>query len=90
MAWTIEYARSARKSVEKLDPQARKNIRRYLEERIAGMDDPRTSGKALHGLLGGLWRYRVGDYRIVCEIQDQRLIVLVLTVGHRRNVYQTK
>ena len=88
MTWTIEYAESVRKSVEKLDPQTRRCIRSYLENRIALLDDPRSQGKALTGPLGGLWRYRVGDYRIVCEIQDKRLVVFVVIIDHRSEVYR--
>jgi len=88
VAWTIEFAQSVRKSVEKLDPQTRKRIKAYLEQRIAVLDDPRSKGKALTGPLGGLWRYRVGDYRIICEIQDRRLVILVVTIEHRRDVYR--
>lgn len=66
MTWTIEYAVSVQKPVSKLDPQTRKRIRSYLEEKIGKLDDPRNQGKALTGSLSGLWRYRVGDYRIIC------------------------
>lgn len=89
MAWTIEYAASVQKSIRKLDVQTRQRIRNYLEERIAALDDPREQGAPLLGTLGGLWRYRVGDYRIICEIHDDRLRVLVLSVGHRREVYRS-
>jgi mRNA interferase RelE/StbE len=88
VAWTIEYAASVQKSARKLNSRTRKRIRDYLETRVAALDDPRKLGMPLNGLLGGLWRYRVGDYRIICEIQDERLRVLVLTIGHRRQVYE--
>jgi len=88
VVWRIEYARSVQKSVEKLDPQTRKRIRDYLETRIVSSDDPRQLGKPLTGPFGGLWRYRVGDYRLICELQDDRLVVLVLAVAHRRDVYR--
>ncbi len=88
MAWTIEYAASVKKSVRNIDAQARQRIRKYLEQRVANLDNPRDLGTSLVGSLGGLWRYRVGDYRIICEIQDDRLRVLVLTIGHRREVYR--
>jgi mRNA interferase RelE/StbE len=88
VAWTIEYAESLRKSVEKLDPQTRSRIRNYLEVRIASLDDPRSQGKALTGPLGGLWRYRVGDFRIICELQDKRLVIFVVTIDHRSEVYR--
>jgi mRNA interferase RelE/StbE len=88
VAWTIEYAESVRKSAEKLDPQMRSRIRSHLERRIASLDDPRSQGKALTGPLGGLWRYRVGDYRIVCKIQDKKLVILVVAIDHRRDIYR--
>jgi mRNA interferase RelE/StbE len=88
VAWTIEFAESVRKSVENLDPQTRNRIRTYLEERIALLDDPRSQGKALTGPMGGLWRYRVGEYRIICEIHDKKLVILVVLIDHRRDVYR--
>ncbi|WP_271896524.1 type II toxin-antitoxin system RelE family toxin [Candidatus Phyllobacterium onerii] len=89
MAWSIEYDRLARKSIEKLDMQARIRIYKYLNDRIANLADPRQTGKALQGSeLGNLWRYRIGDYRILCDLQDHRLVVLVVEIGHRREVYR--
>lgn len=89
MAWTIEYARSARKFVEKLDRETRKRIRSFLEERLVTLHDPRQVGDALQGaLLGNYWRYRVGDYRIIWDLQDSRLVVLVIEIGNRRDVYR--
>ncbi|PIW26605.1 MAG: type II toxin-antitoxin system mRNA interferase toxin, RelE/StbE family [Rhodospirillales bacterium CG15_BIG_FIL_POST_REV_8_21_14_020_66_15] len=86
MGWTIEYAASVRKTVAKLDPATRRRLRDFLETRVAGLDDPRSLGQALSGPLGGLWRYRVGDWRIICDIRDRRLVVLVLRIGRRREV----
>lgn len=89
MAWTIEYARSARKFVEKLNPETRKRIRSFLEERLATLHDPRQIGDALQGArLGNYWRYRVGDYRIICDLQDSRQVVLVIEIGNCRDVYR--
>lgn len=90
MAWTIEYAESVQKPISKLDPKTRKRIRSFLEERIAKLDDPRGQGKALSGPLSGLWRYRVGEYRIICNIIDQRFVVLVVKVDHRSSVYRER
>lgn len=88
MAWTIEYAQSVQKEIRQLDPQARK--REFLEERLAKRDDPRSMGKTLRGSqLGELWRYRVGDWRLICEIRDSRLVVLLLHAGHRREIYRS-
>ena len=90
MAWTIEYAETVQKPVSKLDPQTRKRIRSFLEEKIAKLDDPRSQGKALVGPLKGFWRYRVGDHRIICDIIDQRLVVLVVKIDHRSSVYRER
>lgn len=88
MAWTIEYAESVLKSLRKLDPETRKRIRDLLEVRVAASDDPRSIGKPLSGPLAGYWSYRVGDHRVVCEIQDRRIVILVLRIGNRREVYR--
>ena len=86
-AWRVEFDRDAARDLRKLDmPGQRRNLR-YLRERIATDEDPRRFGHALTGDLKGLWRYRVGDYRIVASIADERFVVLVVTVGHRREVY---
>lgn len=86
--WRVEIRRSAEKQIQKLDRTAQESIVRFLRERVQAADDPRQSGKPLHGDKGGLWRYRVGDYRLICQIQDERVTVLVLRVGHRNNVYR--
>ena len=88
MAWTIEYTETARKQLRKFDKQVARQIVDYLDERVASLTDPRGTGKALVGALGGLWRYRVGDYRAICELRDGALVVLVLQVGSRREVYR--
>lgn len=85
MAWTIEYTDTAKKQ---LDKQAARRILDYMDTRIAPVADPRTEGKPLKGVLGDLWRYRVGDYRLFCEIEDQRVRILVVRVGNRRDVYR--
>ncbi|MEJ0061906.1 MAG: type II toxin-antitoxin system RelE/ParE family toxin [Alphaproteobacteria bacterium] len=86
--WTVEWDESARKEFRKLDHTAQQRIIKYLEERIASRESPRRFGEGLTADKAGLWRYRVGDYRIVCKIEDRRLIVLVLRIGHRREVYE--
>ena len=89
MAWTIEYAQSSRKPMERLDPMVRRRIREFLSGRIAGLDDPRQLGEALQGTrFAGMWRYRVGDYRILVEIRDEVVTVIVIGVGHRGEVYR--
>lgn len=88
LAWTVEVSAPARKQLDKLGFQEAARITRYLRDRIAPSDDPRQFGKALVGELSGYWRYRVGDYRIVCELIDHRLVVLLVDVGHRREIYR--
>lgn len=88
MAWTIKYSETAKKQLRKLDKIAARRIVDFIDERIAPTQDPRAMGKALKGALGDLWRYRVGDYRILCDIQDEVLTVLVLQIGNRREVYR--
>ncbi len=88
MAWRIEYTDTARTQLRKLDRDAARRIINYMDERVAVLDDPRSVGQALTGPLGGLWRYRVGDCRVICDIQDDALRVLVLRVGRRDRVYR--
>ena len=89
MAYSVELSESADRELSKLDPQHRKRILRFLCERLAKLNDPRSLGEALHGsLLGEFWKYRVGDYRLICKLEDDRLIVLVLRIGHRREIYR--
>ena len=86
--WTVEIDDRARRELRKLDRKIQQDILRYLRERIAGSSDPRQFGKPLRMNLAGLWRYRVGDYRIICRLEQDRLIVLVIKVAHRREVYE--
>jgi mRNA interferase RelE/StbE len=89
LAWTIELRASAEKQLGRLAKRDAARIISFLEERLATRENPRELGDALKGhALGGYWRYRVGDYRIICDIQDQRLVVLVIEIGHRREVYR--
>ncbi|MHC8397939.1 type II toxin-antitoxin system RelE family toxin [Pseudomonas sp. MDT1-17] len=84
MAWTIDYTDTAKTQLRKLDKQSAKRILDFMDERVSSRDDPRTTGKALTGPLGGLWRYRV----VICEIQDGALRILVVQLGNRREVYR--
>jgi mRNA interferase RelE/StbE len=85
--WTYSLSERARKEFLKLDRQAQKDILRYFDTRLAGTGNPRRFGKALRGDLVGIWRYHVGDFRILCQIMDRQLLILVVSVGHRKNVY---
>lgn len=88
MAWTIDYTETAKGQLRKLDRQVAQRIVDYMDKRIAPLEDVRSTGKALTGPLGGFWRYRVGDYRVICEIQDGALRILVVETGNRYEVYR--
>jgi len=88
LAWTIEYAETAKKQLRKFDKAVARRIADFMDERIASANDPRRLGKALKGPLGDLWCYRVGDFRILCDLRDGVLTVLVLQIGNRREVYR--
>ena len=87
MSWVYRFDQRALKEFKKLGKQAQREIIAYLDERVAGDADPRRFGKGLKADLAGLWRYRVGDCRILCQIVDGELLVLVVAVGHRRKIY---
>jgi len=88
MAWKIKYLKSIQKEIRKINKGEQKKIREYLEDRIANADDPRKFGKALKGTHSEFWRYRVGQYRIICEIDDSEIVILVIRIGHRKDVYR--
>lgn len=89
MVWTIDYTETAAKQLRKLDRQTARRIVDFLDGRVAAQQDPRGTGKALTGpLLGAFWRYRIGDCRIICDIQDGALLILVVEIGNRREVYR--
>ena len=88
MAWTIEFLPAAEKELAKLGRAEAKRIIQTLKTRIALRDDPRELGNALVGELGGLWRWRIGDYRVIARIEDERITILVVRVAHRREVYR--
>jgi len=89
LTWSVEFRATAKQQLAKLDRQWQAAILDYLEDRIAPLHNPRNRGKPLVGDRKELWRYRVGDYRILCELRDKELIVLVVVVAHRRQVYQS-
>lgn len=88
MAWAVELLKSAADTLDKLDPDSQQRIWRFLRGRLARTSNPRQTGKALTGRYAGTWRYRVGDYRVICRIEDARLVILVVKIGHRNKVYQ--
>lgn len=88
MAWTIEWSDRALKNLRGLDRQQARRLRDFLRDRVAPAQDPRHLGDPLTGPLSGFWRYRVGSYRLLCRIEDDRFLVLVVEIGHRREVYR--
>ena len=88
MAWNLEISPAAQRQLDKLDKQVARRISKYLYERVHNIDDPRQLGEPLQGNLSEFWRYRVGDYRVICLLEDERLVVLVLRIGHRREIYK--
>jgi mRNA interferase RelE/StbE len=89
LAWRIEVTQTAEKQLAKLDRPVARRIVTFLRERVAASDDPRSLGEALKGSeLGEYWKYRVGDWRLICQIEDARITVVVLRLGNRRDVYR--
>ena len=89
MEWSIKFDREAERDLDRLDPQVARRISRFLFERVAHLEDPRSIGDALKGTeLGDLWKYRVGDYRIIASIEDKLVRILVVRIGNRREVYR--
>jgi mRNA interferase RelE/StbE len=88
VAWTVAFLPSALKELKKLDPDAAARIVKTLETRIAALDDPRSLGAPLKGEHEGYWRWRIGDYRVIAQIRDERVLILVVRVAHRRQVYR--
>lgn len=86
--WRLLYSQRADKQLNKLDPGVRRVIVSWLNKNIHGCSDPRATGKGLTAGLSGKWRYRVGDYRVLCEIRDAELVVLAIEVGYRRDIYR--
>ena len=85
--WKIEYSAQAARQLQKLDNSVRGVVEKFIE-RLPNYPNPRDIGRALTGQYAGLWRYRVGDYRLVCSIHDEVLIVEVVNIGHRSKVYK--
>lgn len=89
MAWSLELSALAQKNLSQLDQQVARRILKFLHERIAPLDDPRSIGEALKGSrLGEFWKYRVGDYRIIARIEDGQVTIFIVRIGNRREVYR--
>ncbi len=87
MRYRIVFTDEAKKNLKKLDRQSASLIISWIEKNIEGCENPRAKGKALTANRKGQWRYRIGDYRLICQIEDDRLVILALSVGHRREIY---
>lgn len=88
MKYSLETAARFEKEFSKLDRHTQAVLKAWIDKNLEGCENPRLRGKALTASLSGLWRYRIGDYRLICRIDDGRLVVLALSVGHRREVYR--
>jgi mRNA interferase RelE/StbE len=88
LAWTVEISDIAERQIKKLDFPVQRRILDWLNDRLEGCKNPRHFGEPLKGEYSGFWRYRIGNFRIICDIQDDMLVVLVLTIGHRRQIYK--
>lgn len=90
MIWKVEFDDRARKELRKLNSQAQDRILKWLRKNLATDEDPRRMGKSLKGRMKGLWRYRVGDYRIISQIQDESILILVVRIGQREDIYEDR
>jgi mRNA interferase RelE/StbE len=89
MVWRVELADSAAKQLRKLDPQIAKRILIFLRDRVAMLDDPHSIGEALRGKdFGDFWKYRVGDWRIIADLNDEVMLITVIRIGNRRDIYR--
>ena len=88
MSYSVETTPGFDKTFKSLDKYTQKMLKAWIEKNLVGCEDPRLKGKGLTANLNGLWHYRIGDYRLICDIQDNKLILLLLTVGHRRDIYK--
>lgn len=88
MKYKVLFTNEAKKQLKKLDKHISSLIIGWIEKNLEGCENPRQHGKGLTANRTGQWRYRIGDYRIICEIQDEEIIILVLEIGHRRNIYE--
>lgn len=90
MAYRVEFKENAVKTLKKLDKQILRLIKNWVQKNLEYTDDPRIHGKALTGNLKGVWRYRVGDYRLFAEINDDVVVIFIFEIGHRRDIYKIK
>ena len=86
--YDVELTERFKKEFRKLDKYTQKMLRAWIDKNLVDCENPRQHGKGLSANLSGQWRYRIGDYRLICQIDDGKLIILALTVGHRRDIYK--
>lgn len=89
MSWQVKIDKHATKTLAKINQKDQTTILNFLKHELPKLDNPRLKGKALQGNLKGLWRYRVGDYRLITQIRDNELIILVIEIGHRKDIYSS-
>ena len=90
MNYSVEASARFKKEFKKLDRYTQKMIKAWITKHLQGCEDPKVMGKALTANYSGLWRYRAGDYRLICRIEDQKFLILALTIGHRRDIYKNE
>jgi len=88
MSYLVEYGKTAAKQLKKVDKKIAAFIVSYIDEKLVNCENPRLFGKALKGGSSDIWRYRVGDYRILAKIEDERVIITIVEIGHRKEVYE--
>ncbi|MDU1224973.1 type II toxin-antitoxin system RelE/ParE family toxin [Varibaculum cambriense] len=88
MNYRLYYTKEAKKALKKLDKPILVMVKAWIEKNLNNTDDPRRYGKTLKGKYSGYWRYRVGNYRLICEIRDQELVIILIDLGHRREIYR--
>lgn len=88
MSYSLKTTKRFEKEFAKLDHYTKRIIKSWINKNLVSVDNPRFSGKSLTGNLRGLWRYRIGDYRLICDIKDKELIILAISIGHRRDIYK--
>lgn len=86
--YNVKYSDAAEKKLEKLDTSIKSRIKKWVQDNLVGCDNPRLHGKILHGELKGKWRYRVGDYRLIAEIYDEEILILIVDVDKRNDIYK--
>jgi mRNA interferase RelE/StbE len=86
--WKIEFDKKAKNDLLNFDKSAKNKILKFIDERLLKMVNPRNLGAPLKGNLSGFWKYRIGKYRLICKIEDNNFIILVISIGHRKNIYK--